>query len=150
MNDRLTIFSQTTETTESPTSSLGLLGEELARKFLEARGFTTVVGNFSVQIGRNRNDAAVTGEIDLIAIEGGTLCFIEVKTRSSDDFSSPEAAVDKLKQRKIIRTARAYRRIFGLRSMPYRFDVVSIVMGTGPRPKIELFRGFFADGATRS
>lgn len=139
------IFSQDADTAENPAKELGRSGEDLARRFLEARGFRIAVANFRVQIGRNRNGAAVTGEIDIVALEAGTLCFIEVKTRSSDEYSAPESAVDRTKQRKIIRTARAYRRIFGLSSMPYRFDVVSIVIGDGPRPKIELFRGFFPE-----
>lgn len=143
MNNELSIFSQNASTTENATGRLGNLGEDLARKFLIAKGFAIVAANFKVQIGRNRNDAAVTGEIDIIGIENGTLCFVEVKTRSSDDWSSPESAVDRNKQRKIIRTARAYRRIFGLQSMPYRFDVVSVVIGTGPRPRIELKRNYF-------
>lgn len=143
MNILPSIFSHEAETNENSSQRLGSLGETLAQRHLIVRGFTIVAANFQVQIGRNRNGAAVTGEIDIIAIEAGTLCFVEVKTRSREGLASPEAAVDAAKKRNIIRTARAYRRIFGLRSMPYRFDVVSVIIGTGPRPKIELKRNYF-------
>jgi putative endonuclease len=66
----------------------------------------------------------VTGEIDLIALDGETLCFVEVKTRRSAEFTSITANVDLRKQRQITRTAKMYRRVFGVYEMPYRFDVV--------------------------
>ncbi len=115
------------------TRLLGEYGEQLAVDFLLRRGFRVVCCNFTVPIGRNLRGAAVTGEIDIIALDEDVLCFIEVKTRSADDFASPLAAVDLRKQRQIIRTARVYRRIFGVASMDYRFDAVAVVAGDPPR-----------------
>ncbi|MGD9562369.1 MAG: YraN family protein [Pyrinomonadaceae bacterium] len=124
------------------TRTLGDLGERLAAEELVKRGYRLVMANFTVPIGRNTNNAQITGEIDLIALDGETLCFIEVKTRSSDEFASPLSAVDLRKQRQIIRTARVYRRIFGVRDVKHRYDIVTVVLG-GRRPVIELFKGFW-------
>lgn len=128
---------------------LGELGENLAAQFLLKNGYRLVVANFKVPIGRNRNDAEVTGEIDLIALDGETLCFIEVKTRSSNDFADPSAAVNLRKQRQIIRTARVYRNIFRLRDIERRFDVVSIVLRKNAAPHIELFKAFWDESKFR-
>jgi putative endonuclease len=135
--------------TEKNTSLIGKTGEDLAAQFLVRRGFRLVCANFKVPIGRNRRGVAVTGEIDLIALDGNSLCFIEVKTRSSDEFASPLAAVDLRKQRQITRTAKIYRKIFGLQNMNFRYDVVSIVLNDKKSPKIELFKGFWTESKFR-
>lgn len=128
---------------------LGRRGEELAAAFLMQAGFQIVASNFRVPVGRNRNDAVVNAEIDLIAYEGPTLCFVEVKTRASDWFAAPSANVDLRKQRQIIRAAQAYRRMFDLIKTPYRYDVVSIVLPADeevPRGlRIELLRNFWSE-----
>jgi len=128
---------------------LGRRGEELAAAFLMQSGFQVVASNFTIPVGRNRNDAVVDVEIDLIAYEGSTLCFVEVKTRTSDWFAAPSANVDLRKQRQVIRAAQAYRRMFDLAKVPYRYDVVSIVLPTneeGPRGlRIEILRNFWTE-----
>ena len=93
---------------------LGRKGEELAAAYLQQLGFKIVAANFTVPVGRNRNDAVVNVELDLVAYEGPVLCFVEVKTRASDWFAPPTANVDLRKQRQIMRAARVYRRMFGL------------------------------------
>lgn len=128
---------------------LGERGEDLAARFLTQQGYTIVAANFKVPIGRNLNDASVTGEIDLIALDGDVLCFVEVKTRSSVNFADPTAAVNLRKQRQIIRTARVYRNIFRIREMKYRFDVVSVVLRKDARPQIELHKAFWNEGKFR-
>jgi putative endonuclease len=112
----------------TPALALGRTGEELAAAYLCQLGFRIVAANFIVPAGRNRNDAVVNLEIDLVAYEGPVLCFVEVKTRASDWFAPPTANVDLRKQRQITRAARVYRKMFGLEDEPYRFDVVSIVL----------------------
>ena len=92
---------------------------------------------------RHRKGVLVNGEIDLIAYEDDILCFIEVKTRSSDDFSAPISAVDLRKQRQIIRTAKRYRKTFHLENVKFRYDAIGIVLNDKKAPKIEYFRGFF-------
>jgi putative endonuclease len=130
-------------------SSLGQFGETAAARFLERRGCRLVLANFKAPVGRNRLGVSVTGEIDLIVLDGDVLCFTEVKTRSSADFSAPLSAVDLRKQRQIIRAARVYRRIFGLHDVMYRYDVVSIVRKKDRRPRIEHFPNFWTESKFR-
>jgi putative endonuclease len=127
--------------------TLGDLGERIAAKHLESNGYRLVMANFKVPIGRNINEAQVTGEIDLLAFDGETLCFVEVKARSSDEFTRPLSAVNLRKQRQIIRAARVYRRIFGMRDVRYRYDVVTIVMEEPP--VVELIKGFWSEAKFR-
>lgn len=108
---------------------VGAAYEKKAAAFLEARGFRIVEHNFRCR----------TGEIDLIAREGGVLVFIEVKYRRTESFGTAVEAVTPGKQRTICRVAdyyRVYRKIPD--SQPCRFDVVAI---TGERT--ELIRNAF-------
>src|ERR687884_496919 len=98
----------------APHLLLGQRGERLAAEHLERLGYTLVASNFTLPVGRNLRGALVQAEIDLVAYDGPVLCFIEVKTRASDWFASPEQNVDLRKQRQIARAARVYRRLFGL------------------------------------
>ena len=123
-------------------SKPGKLGEAYAAAYLEQLGYRLVAANFTLPVGRNLRGAVVNAEIDLIAYEQNTLCFIEVKTRSSDWFAPPQANVDLRKRRQLARAARAYRHLFDLENSLYRFDVVTVVL-TDP-PSIDLFRDYFA------
>lgn len=134
---------------EPATRILGRRGEKLAARFLEQKGFQLVAANFIVPVGRNRVGAQVFAEIDLIAYDGATVCFIEVKTRRSDEFAAPEAAVTLRKQRQIIRAARAYRQFFGLQNSLFRYDVVAIVIPADEKPRIELLAGFWTEAKFR-
>lgn len=125
------------------TRRVGELGEELAARHINKNGYRLIMANFKVPIGRNRRGATVTGEIDLIGLDGDVLSFIEVKTRSSDEFAAPAAAVDLRKQRQITRTARIYRKTFRIEQIRFRYDVVSIVLLKDALPKIELFKNFW-------
>jgi putative endonuclease len=111
----------------------GSRGEDLAHRLLRAQGFTIVARNYRPPSGN--------GEIDLVAWDGPTLAFVEVKTRSREDFGAPEAAVDEEKRRFLYRAARDYARRAGVEWEQTRFDVVSIVL-TDP-PKVELMKDAF-------
>ena len=125
---------------------LGRRGEALAVEHLEQNGYRIVAANFSLPIGRNLRDVIVNAEIDIVAYEGRVLCFVEVKTRASDDFAPPQANVDLRKRRQIARAACAYRRTLGLVDAAYRYDVVTIVAKPdGSEPRIELLKGFWSD-----
>ena len=128
---------------------LGQRGEAYARAFLEQHGYRIVAANFTLPVGRNLRGAIVTSEIDLVAYDGPILCFIEVKTRSSDWFAPPQVNIDRRKQRQISRAARAYRRMFGVEGEAYRFDAVTVVLpGSDSRQnrlQIELLRNFWTD-----
>lgn len=132
---------------------LGQRGERLAAEYLERAGYSIVATNFQISVGRNLRGALVRAEIDVVAYEGATLCFIEVKTRASINFAAPERNVDLRKRRQISRAARAYRRLLGLEGAPHRYDVVSIILpaqtDNSEAPSLQLFRGFWVDHKPR-
>jgi putative endonuclease len=139
----------------TPHLALGARGERLAADLLERAGYQLVAANFKLPVGRNLRGAVVNAEIDLVAYDGATLCFVEVKTRRSDEFNAPEANVDLRKQRQITRAARVYRRTFGVAEEAYRYDVVALVIPhddagaeTKP-PRAELLRNFWTDAKFR-
>ena len=126
---------------------LGQRGETLAIAHLEQAGYRIVAANFSLPIGRNLRGVIVNAEIDVVAYDGPTLCFVEVKTRERDDFAPPQVNVDLRKRRQIARAALAYRRMLGLISAPYRYDVVSVVLPSieAVSPRTELLKNFWTD-----
>lgn len=124
---------------------LGQRGERLALGYLKEReGYRIVATNFRVPLGRGLGGHRITGEIDLIAYDGQTLAFVEVKTRTSDEIASPERAVGLRKQRQIARAARRYRQLMNVGREPYRYDIVSIVPNRDD-VRIELLKGYFDD-----
>jgi putative endonuclease len=144
-----------TKTSSSPAAhlELGRRGEELAAAYLQKLGYRLVAANFSAPVGRNRAGALINVEIDLVAYEGETLCFVEVKSRASDWFAPPEANVDRRKRRQIARAARAYRRLFELTGAPYRYDVVTVVLPAEEEGitdwDIQLLRSFWTEDQLR-
>ena len=136
--------------TSSPTIELGKLGEAYAAAYLEQLGYSLVAANFTLPVGRNMRGAVVTAEIDLIAYEGETLCFVEVKSRVSDWFAPPQVNVDLRKRRQIVRAARAYRQMLGIEDQPHRYDVVTVVLPADESTlEIELLRNFWTDESIR-
>jgi putative endonuclease len=131
------------------TSSLGRLGEAYAAAYLEQRGYRLVAANFTLPVGRNLRGAVVNAEIDLVAYDRNTLCFVEVKTRASDWFAPPQVNVDLRKRRQITRAARAYRQMLGLEDQPHRYDVVTVVLAADSTPQIELLRNFWNEESLR-
>lgn len=127
----------------SPGVELGKLGEAYAAAYLEQRGYRLVAANFTLPVGRNLRGTVVNNEIDLVAYDGETLCFVEVKTRASDWFAPPQVNVDLRKRRQVTRAARAYRRMFELENETYRFDVVTVVLPDDSTPQIELIKNYF-------
>lgn len=130
-------------------SSLGKLGEDYAAAYLAQLGYRLVAANFTLPVGRNRRGAVVNAEIDLVAYEGNTLCFIEVKTRASDWFAPPQVNVDLRKRRQITRAARVYRQMLGIEDEPHRYDVVTVVFNDASTPQIELLRNFWTEASLR-
>jgi putative endonuclease len=128
---------------------LGSTGEKLAARFLKESGYQIVATNFAAPIGRGLRRGVVTGEIDIVAYDVETppfpLSFIEVKTRTTEQIIAPEAAVDMRKQRQLIRTSRVYRALMNLEDVPYRYDVVSVLMFKDEPVRIQLYRGFFSE-----
>lgn len=119
----------------SPNQIFGLQRERLAEVYLEARGYVVEARNW-----RGGN-----GEVDLVAWDGEVLCFVEVRSRSREDFGLPMETVDRRKQRKLVRAAMAYLTAFPPALVPMaRFDVVSI-LATEP-PVLELIVNAFDAG----
>ena len=132
-------------------SSLGALGESYAAAYLEQLGYQLVAANFTLPVGRNRRGAVINAEIDLIAYDNNTLCFIEVKTRASDWFAPPQVNVDLRKRRQISRAARAYRQMLGIEDQPHRYDVITVIPNEKDpsKPEVELLRNFWSDESLR-
>ncbi len=102
----------------------GRRGEDLAHRFLRRHGLTVVARNFHQRAGR--------GELDIVAWEGPTLVFVEVKTRASADFGSPGRAVGSDKEKDLRRAANEYLRRRGPAEELTRFDLVNIILGDPP------------------
>lgn len=147
MSENLSIIVDDKRTAVNNSIALGERGEEIAAKYLITHGYRLVISNFKVPVGRNSKGVQVTGEIDLIAFDGETLCFIEVKTRRSDEFAPIISAVDLRKQRQITRTARTYLRIFGIHGVKYRFDVITVLIAQNLSPKIKLIKSFWTEAS---
>jgi putative endonuclease len=110
---------------------LGIEGEELAVRFLKKKGYKIVSRNFKSPV----------GEMDIIAEDGDTLVFIEVKTRTDDSFGHPFEAVTPRKREKLRKVALGYLK-HSRRDVPSRFDVLSIETD-GANHKIEHIKDAF-------
>jgi putative endonuclease len=112
--------------------SLGKSGEDLACRELEKRGYAIVARRYRVR----------SGEIDIVARDGDTLVFIEVKARNSHEFGSAAEAVTASKQHRLTRLATEYLMRHHLHDHPCRFDVIAIHYDAGT-PKIEVIPNAF-------
>jgi putative endonuclease len=116
--------------------SLGQVGEEVAARYLSARGMRVVARNWRCAVGDLR------GEIDLVAWDGTVLVVCEVKARRGLEAGGPLAAVTPSKQRRLRRLAVAFLAQTGLRAAEVRFDVVGICWPTGgDQPDITHVKG---------
>lgn len=113
---------------------LGRAGELLAAKFLRRRGLKTIARRFNTP----------AGEIDLIARDGETIVFVEVKTRRDRKLADPQDAVGAAKRRRMTRAARWFLHHKRCEDRPCRFDVVAIVLPPTGEPEIEHFPAAFA------
>jgi putative endonuclease len=112
--------------------ALGKTGEDLACRELERRGYAIVARRY-----RSRR-----GELDIIARDGATLVFVEVKTRHDRAFGQAAEAVGFVKRRRMAQLAMEYVLRHQLGNCPCRFDVVSIHLDQ-ERPAIEVFKNAF-------
>ncbi|MFO8111781.1 MAG: YraN family protein [Desulfosalsimonadaceae bacterium] len=113
----------------------GQFGENLAARHLAAEGYRIVETNY-----KNR-----FGEIDLIAMDGETIVFVEVKSRRSGRFGTARASVSKAKQRKISMVALGYLKSNNGIHQKARFDVVTVnACGAHPESNIEVIKNAFA------
>jgi putative endonuclease len=99
----------------------GELGERAAKKFLQKAGLKFLAANFR----------STHGEIDLIFREEDCLVFVEVKTRSSEEWSRPAAAVDARKKKLLSQTALDYLKLLKNPAVKFRFDIVEVLLANG-------------------
>ena len=110
----------------------GKTGEDLACRELERRGYAIIARRY-----RRRG-----GELDIVARDGSTLVFAEVKMRESRDFGEAAEAVTWLKRRRMSQLARDYVARHHVANCPCRFDVVSIHLDAG-QPVVEIYQNAF-------
>jgi len=114
----------------------GERGEDAVLFFLIRSGFTVVA--------RRWNDGPLPGDLDLIAWSGATLCFVEVKTRTTKNMAPAELAVDKHKRETLRRLANQYlRQLPGTERPLTRFDIVTVYELPGSSRSIRLIPGAF-------
>jgi putative endonuclease len=106
---------------------LGKLGEDLAAGYLERRGWTI--------LGRNVRTAA--GEIDLLARDGEALVFLEVRTRSSRDYGTPEESITPAKRERLERCALTYLTAHAEPDRDWRIDLIAIELSRGRVSRLE-------------
>src|SRR6187551_2888994 len=107
----------------------GAHGEKLACRFLKRSGYKILFRNFRGRSG---------GEIDIVCRDDDTLVFVEVKTRSREDFGRPVEAVTHEQQQRISRGALAWLRMLDNPDILFRFDVVEVTMSDRTEPRIEI------------
>lgn len=113
---------------------LGNYGERVAVDWLRARGIKVLARNFK---GPRR------GEVDIVARDGRLLMFIEVKTRRAGGGIRPLDAVNREKQQLIERGANAWLKQLGTRELPWRFDVIEVLVEEGKLPDVNHVRDAF-------
>lgn len=111
----------------------GRQAEQAACRFLSAHGYVIEARNVRYPV----------GELDIVARESATLCFVEVRSRSSEQWGGALASITDRKRRRLLSAARWYLRYAPVRAIEVRFDVVAVDWSAGTGPAIELVRGAF-------
>jgi putative endonuclease len=110
-------------------------GEDASARFLEANGYVVLARNFRCRY----------GELDLVAEKNGTICFVEVRMRSTSIWGDPSQTVQGAKQRRVVKSALHYLQAHAIRNRMIRFDVVS-VLGRGKDAVVEHLPNAFDAG----
>jgi len=113
---------------------LGRWGEKRGERFLKRKGFRKLARNFSCK----------TGEIDLVMVDtDSSIVFVEVKTRADETFTPTEAVVTPAKKNRLFRTARYFLATNDIQDRPFRFDVLTIVLGENRPEQITHYQNVF-------
>lgn len=132
MNSLAKMFPWMGQLLEQP--SLGQQGEKAAARYLRQRGYRIV----------SRGERNKLGELDLVAVDGRTIVFVEVKTRSNHDAGHPAESIHADKQRRLTKLALSYLKRHDLLEESARFDVVAVTWADGQRrPRIDHFPNAF-------
>ena len=113
---------------------IGQLGERIAAAQLKADGRKILYRNYRGPKG---------GEVDIVARDGDTLSFVEVKTRTRRGYGRPLDAVDVAKQELIERGANSWLHLLGTRDILWRFDVVEVILEEGKVPEVTVVNNVF-------
>ena len=113
---------------------IGDLGERIACAKLRAEGVKVLYRNYRGPKG---------GEVDIVVRDGDTLAFVEVKTRTSRGYGRPMDAVNPAKQELIERGANSWLHLLGRRDMPWRFDVIEVILSEQERPYLNIIKNAF-------
>jgi putative endonuclease len=127
-------FSRSKDSSQPEHLRRGASGEKLACRFLRRNGYKILYRNFKGRSG---------GEIDVVCRDHDTLVFVEVKTRTREDFGRPLEAVDRQKQKRISRGGLAWLRMLDNPDILFRFDVVEVIFADENKPRLELIRDAF-------
>jgi putative endonuclease len=112
---------------------LGKAGEDLACRELRRRGYTVIARRYRTR----------AGEIDIVARDGETVVFVEVKARTTGRFGAPQEAVTWRKRARLRHLAADYLSRHNLADSPCRFEVVAVTIGAGRRPRLEVVPASF-------
>ena len=104
----------------------GKLGEDLATSFLQKLGYIILTRNFNSRL----------GEIDIVALDSNTLVYVEVKTRWSHSYGSPEEAVTSYKLARFLKTVAYYKLLNPAKPQPERVDVIAVSFDQNNTPLI--------------
>jgi len=116
---------------------LGRSSEDAAVNLLERRGYRVIARNFRKPF----------GEVDVVAFDKDTVCFIEVKARRSGNFGLPQEAVSPFKQKRIMRVALAFLKERRMLERKVRFDVVALACSAEGRAyRAEIIKAAFSEG----
>src|SRR6184192_2889715 len=127
-------FSLSRNSSKSVHLRRGARGETLACRFLRRKGYKILYRNFKGRSG---------GEIDIICRDRNTLVFVEVKTRTREDFGRPITAVDREKKKRISRGGLNWLRMLDDPDILFRFDVVEVIIAEDASPRLELIKNAF-------
>jgi putative endonuclease len=107
-------------------NSFGRVGEDLAQKYLLQKEYYILAKNYHSKF----------GEIDIIASDGSSIVFVEVKTRTQLQFGTPLEAITKHKLSKMIKTSQFYLSQRNMHNKPYRYDAIEILFNNSEKPTI--------------
>jgi putative endonuclease len=113
---------------------LGKWGERRCEKFLRKKGLKTLTRNYSCK----------AGEIDLIMVDADrSIVFVEVKTRTNEEFAPAESVITTPKMDKMTKTARYFISAYEIENRPYRFDIVAVTLGKRGPAQIRHYKNAF-------
>jgi len=115
-------------------AEIGNYGERVAAAFLRRNGYRVLTRNFTSE----------HGEIDLICRDRDTLVFVEVRSRSGEQFGRPAESIDTRKEQALRATAQDYLKLLKRDDVPHRFDAVEVRLKVGVVPICTLLQNFFA------